>query len=208
MAYRSTPATQKAKRERRSSLLAAAHHVVAEAGFGAASVKKIAARADVSAGTVYTYFGSREELLAQVFKRAAQVEYTAVAAAVAAAQEEESSVPQVTRELTAVVETFAHRALAGRTLAWALLIEPAGEKIDDQRLEFRRTYADLTQEIIARGIRTNQIPEQEVRIIGPGLIGLISEALTGPLSPEGDVPTTHLIEGVTLMCLRAVGGSE
>lgn len=207
MAYRPTEATRAVKLERRSGLLRAAHRVVSRHGFALASVKAIAEEAGVSAGTVYTYFGSREELLAEVFRDAAHQELLAVRDAVAAAGSLGGPRNTAAREVSALVSTFARRAFAGHTLAWALLIEPAGELIDAQRLEFRRQYADLTEEIITRGIATGQIPDQDVRITGPGLIGLISEALTGPLSPGATMPTDRLIEGVTQMCLRAVGGT-
>src|SRR5690625_1256197 len=128
VAYRTTPATREAKRSRREALLRSAHEAVAETGFAAASVKTIAAGASVSAGTVYTYFGSREELLAEVFQRAAAAEFAAVRDAVARAAADGATDGSLTRELTALVHTFARRALAGRTLAWALLIEPAGEQ--------------------------------------------------------------------------------
>ncbi len=183
---------------RRTEILQAAHEAVSARGFAAASIKEIAARAGVSAGTVYTYFGSRDQLLAQVFREAAAVEFEAVAAAVG----RESG---VSKEIRALVETFAHRAFANRIFAWALLIEPAGAAIDAERLTFRRKYADLTERIITRAIEAGQAPEQDPRIVGPGLIGLISEALTGPLSPEGSVPTEHLVEGVIHMCQRAIG---
>ena len=61
--------------------------------------------------------------------------------------------------------------------------------------------------IVTRGIAAGELPQQDPRIVGPGLIGLISEALTGPLSPEGAVPAEHLITAVIDMCLRAVGGT-
>lgn len=209
MAYRPTEATRAAKREREASLLRAAHTLVARSGFAAATVKAISEEAGVSAGTVYTYFGSREELLAEVFRRAAGKELAAVRAAVSSAGAE-NLVPgsTVDREIAALVEAFARRALSARTLAWALLIEPAGKSIDAERLAFRRKYADLMEQIITRAIAAGEIPAQDERVVGPGLIGLISEALTGPLSPEGAIPTDRLLAGVTHMCLRAVGGAR
>ncbi|HLR58596.1 MAG TPA: TetR/AcrR family transcriptional regulator, partial [Beutenbergiaceae bacterium] len=187
-------------------LFEAAHGIVADAGFASASVKAIAEAAGVSAGTVYTYFGSREELLVQVFRAAAGRELDQVRRAVAAAGEEPGS-GRAQREISALVGTFAPRALAGRTLAWALLIEPAGERIDAERLTHRRAYAREMEAIVTRGIAAGELPQQDPRIVGPGLIGLISEALTGPLSPEGAVPAEHLITAVIDMCLRAVGGT-
>ena len=207
MAYRPTKATEAARREREAALLSAARGIVADAGFASASVKAIAEAAGVSAGTVYTYFGSRDELLAEVFRAAAGRELDEVRRAVAAAGQAPGR-GRAQREISALVGTFARRALAGRTLAWALLIEPAGELIDAERLAHRRAYAQEMEAIVTRGIEARELPEQDPRIVGPGLIGLISEALTGPLSPEGAVPAAHLISGVTDMCLRAVGGAQ
>src|SRR5699024_11173257 len=151
-------------------------------------------------------FGSREELLAEVFRQRAGTELAAVRAAVDRAEEQGEAA--VVAELSALIDTVARRAFAGRTLAWALLTEPAGELSDAQRRRFRRQYANLTEEIIARAIAAGTVPDQDVRVVGPGIIGLISEALTGPLSPEGAVPTDRLITTVTHMCLRAIGGPQ
>src|SRR5699024_2866126 len=115
MAYRPTKATEAARREREAALFEAAHGIVADAGFASASVKAIAEAAGVSAGTVYTYFGSREELLVQVFRAAAGRELDQVRRAVAAAGEEPGS-GRAQREISALVGTFAPRAFAGRTL--------------------------------------------------------------------------------------------
>lgn len=203
MAYRPTEATRATKQHRTVSLHHAALELVSEAGFGAASVKAIAVRAGVSAGTVYTYFGSREELLAEVFRSAAGTELERVRSAIAAVGEDGAA-----QEIAALVDTFARRAFAGQTLAWALLIEPAGELIDTERLWYRGEYAAEAEAIVTRGIAAGELPAQRPDVVGPGLIGLISEALTGPLSPEGALPTDHLVSEVTHMCLRAVGGSQ
>src|SRR5699024_9885643 len=207
MAYRPTKATEAARREREAALFEAAHGIVADAGFASASVKAIAEAAGVSAGTVYTYFGSSDELLAEVFRAAAGRELDEVRRAVAAAGQAPGR-GRARREISALVGTFACRARAGRTLAWAALVAPAGGLIDADRLAPRRHYAQEMEAIVTRGIEARELPEQDPRIVGPGLIGLISEALTGPLSPEGAVPAEHLISGVTDMCLRAVGGAQ
>ncbi|MGM9442037.1 TetR/AcrR family transcriptional regulator, partial [Streptomyces murinus] len=49
----------------------AAHELVAQEGFAGAKVAAVAGVCGVSAGSLYSYFGSRDELLARVFRRAA-----------------------------------------------------------------------------------------------------------------------------------------
>lgn len=208
MAHRSTAAARAAKQQRTDALVRAARGIVAADGFGAASVSAIARVAGVSVGTVYTYFESREALLVAVFRQAASAELQIVRDAVSAAGREPGA--RAVRELTALVTTFAERAIRGRRLAWALLVEPVDALIDVERLYFRRAYSDTVAQIITRGVASGELPAQDPRIVGPGLVGLIGEALTGPLSPlvDGQLPSGQVITDVTQMCLRAIGGQR
>src|SRR3954468_10209396 len=108
MPYRATERTEARRAQTRARILQAAHDLVAEGGFANAPVAAVAKRARVATGSVYRHFSSKADLFAEVFRRAAQREVDAVAAA---------------RSLSDGVETFARRALAGRRLAWALLAE-------------------------------------------------------------------------------------
>src|SRR3954471_13813766 len=105
MPYRPTERTEARRAAARERIVRAAHELVAGDGFGAASIAAVAARAGVATGTVYRHFSSKGELFAEVFRRAAQHEVDAVADA---------------EDLSAGVETFARRALAGRRPARAL----------------------------------------------------------------------------------------
>ena len=57
---------------RRSQILDAAAEVFAEGGFARATTKEIADRADVSEGTIYNYFDSKEDLLIGIVGRLAE----------------------------------------------------------------------------------------------------------------------------------------
>jgi AcrR family transcriptional regulator len=57
---------EREKQERRQSILEAAREVFFEEGFHRATVDMVAARAEVSKGTVYIYFDSKETLLADL----------------------------------------------------------------------------------------------------------------------------------------------
>jgi AcrR family transcriptional regulator len=72
-----------ARRERRiaarkTQILDAAAQVFAEKGFHAATTKEIADVADVSEGTIYNYFSSKEDLLLGIMGRLADVELRAM----------------------------------------------------------------------------------------------------------------------------------
>lgn len=205
MAYRTTESTRQARADRSRALLDAASSIVAESGFRAASVKAVSALAGVSAGTVYTYFDTREHLLAEVFREHAAGELLAVREAVDAVEH-----AGATAQLGALVETFARRAVRGRRLAWALLVEPVDELIDSERLRYRRAYADTLEAIVRRGVASGDFAAQDARVSGAGLTGAIGEALTGPLSPldAGEVTTDELVSSILAFCLRSVGATE
>ena len=57
---------EREKEERRQSILRAAHEVFFESGFHRATVDDVAEQAEVSKGTVYLYFESKETLLAHL----------------------------------------------------------------------------------------------------------------------------------------------
>jgi AcrR family transcriptional regulator len=64
---------------RRNQILDAAAEVFAEKGFARATTKEIADRADVSEGTIYNYFQSKEELLIDIVGRLAESQELALA---------------------------------------------------------------------------------------------------------------------------------
>src|ERR1700737_5001846 len=63
--------------EKRTAILQAAVHEIAEVGLGAPTAK-IARRAGVAAGTLFTYFANKEELLNQLYLELKGEVYTRV----------------------------------------------------------------------------------------------------------------------------------
>jgi AcrR family transcriptional regulator len=176
MAYRATERTEARRAAAHERIVRAAHGLVAEGGFGAASVASVAARAEVATGTVYRHFASKADLFAEVFRRAAQHEVDAVSS---------------TGELASGVETFARRALAGRRLAWALLAEPVDPVVEAERLAFRRAYRDAF------------LPHVADELTAAALVGAIGEVLVGPLSPTGPhLDEDALVADLVALCER------
>src|SRR5829696_9293707 len=130
MPYRPTEKTQRRQAQTRAAIVDAALAQVAEGGYASAGVQAVATRAGVATGSVYRHFGSKAELFAEVFRRAAHREVEAMRAAAAGAG------PAPDR-LARAVDAFARRALRGRRLAWALLAEPVDPAVEAERLAFR-----------------------------------------------------------------------
>lgn len=198
MAYRRTARTEAKRQETRERIAAAAERLVAEGGYQAALMSAVAAGAGVGVGTVYRHFPSKGELFAEVFRRASQREVDAVAAAAA-------SSGSAGERLVSSIEAFSRRALAGRRLAWALLVEPVDPLVDVERLYFRREYRDLLAAVISDGIATGELREHDPQLAAAALVGAIAEALVGPLSPTaGTVDADDLIAELVDLCLCSV----
>ncbi|MEU9092722.1 TetR/AcrR family transcriptional regulator [Streptomyces sp. NPDC048428] len=199
MAYRSTARTEATRLAHRARLLDAARELLTEGGYAAASIAALADRAGVATGSVYNHFASKQELLAAVFRHVAGHELAAVREAV----EAESGAAQQVR---ALVEVFSYRALRSPRTAWALLAEPVDPLVEQERLTYRRGYHALAESVVAAGVATGELPAQNPRLSAAAVIGAVSEALLGPLSPVGErTDPGPVVDGITALCLRAVG---
>lgn len=200
MPYRPTDNTRANAESRRAAILAAATALIADGGFTAAAVRPVAKASGISTGSVYRYFGTREELLAEVFRLLADREYTTVDGAVRAVA------PHVSERLTALLGTFSQRALRSPRTAEALLFEPVNPQVEAERLIFRRRYHALVVRIIEDGVHAGEIPDQDAPVTARAIIGATAEAFMGRLSPDTPPPPAdHLIDTVTTFCLRALG---
>ena len=94
-----------------------------------------------------------------------------------------------------------------RRLAWAVIAEPVDAEIDKVRLVYRRALAAELEVRLATAIRGRQLPEQDVRVAAPALVGALLEGLVGPLAPEVNDrgQARDAVQTLTLLALRAVG---
>jgi AcrR family transcriptional regulator len=197
--YRRTPGIQARLDGQRAAILAAAGALLAEGGYAACSVGAVAARAGVAAGTVYRHFDGKAELAGELFRAVAGREVEAVRAAAAGAG-------GAAAQVSAVVETFAGRALKSPRLAYALLAEPVDPVVDALRLQFRIAFRDILAAVIADGVASGAVPPQPAVVVAAALVGAIGEALVGPLATGTEDPDTvpTLIE----FAARALGAVD
>ncbi|MGF0308776.1 TetR/AcrR family transcriptional regulator [Rhodococcus sp. IEGM1428] len=194
MPYRRTPAVQARLDAGREKLFAAAIEVLSTHGYAGLSIASVAAAAGVSAGSVYTHFEGKADLVVAIFREVCGREVAAVVAVAGHGSTAE--------RVTAVVETFAGRALKNRTMAYALLAEPVDPAVDAERLVFRRKFTEAFADAIAAGIAAGEIPEQDAAISAAGLIGAVGEVLVGPLSSH---ESKDPVPGLVALSLRALG---
>jgi AcrR family transcriptional regulator len=198
LAYRETEHTLAKKADTRLRLLKAARRLVQQGGFAAASASAVAKESGVASGTIYRHFPNKSELVAEVFRYATEREVAAVAQACDCGE-------TAADKLTAAVETFAQRALLGRTLAYALIAEPVDPRVEQERLRYRFAYAEIFEDVIALGIQRGEFVAQNSQITAAALVGLLAESLVGPLKKEHEHEHDDLIHSLTALVLRAVG---
>jgi AcrR family transcriptional regulator len=180
--YRPTPLTESKAADARERIVRAALDQLAEGGYASAGVAIVARRAGVATGSVYRHFPSKADLFAEVFRRAAQREVDAVAAA---------------EDVASAVEVFVRRAFRAPARAYALIAEPVDPAVEAERLRFRRAYADIFAALIG----------DEEGIVSAALVGALAEALVGPLARR-DVGEDALVTTLKDFCLSAIGSTH
>ncbi|HKS87420.1 MAG TPA: TetR/AcrR family transcriptional regulator [Pseudolabrys sp.] len=197
MVYRRTENVVRRLAARERTILNAAQSIASERGMGAVQIAPVAQRADIAAGTVYRYFPSKNNLVAEVIAATAEKELAAMRTAA-------ESAPGPLSALAACIATFAVRALNDRRLAWAVLAEPVDANIDLLRVEFRRAIALELEGRINTAIAGRHLPDQDARVAAPAIVGALLEGLIGPLASAPD-NVRDAVQTVTLFALRALG---
>jgi len=209
MAYRETEKMRNRKAEARKRIVECTYGCVADGGFRSAQITRIAACAGVATGTIYRHFESKEHLFAEIFRIATQREVDKVAEALAT---EGNAVAR----LETALRQFAERALRGPVMAWSLIAEPVDPKVEEERLKFRRAYAQLFEQAIREGMDERSIPDQDARQSSTCLVGAIAESLVGPLSPAqadmaSEAPTNDydpLVDSIICFCMQGLTGTR
>jgi AcrR family transcriptional regulator len=188
------------ERETRGRILVAAHAIVSEGGYGAASMSAVAEGAQVAVGSLYRRFDSKGELFAEVFRAAAGREQALIEMIVA------PDGRPVGARLARAVETFAGRALAAPTLAYALMAEPVDPAVEAARLESKRAYRDVFAALLQEGVDNGELAPLDPEPIASALVGALQEALIGPLASRAGGEA--LIASLVSFAASAVGVRE
>jgi AcrR family transcriptional regulator len=198
--YRPTDRTRARLAAARELIVAAAMEQLAEGGYASASVVGVARRAGVATGSVYRHFPSKSDLLAEVFRRAAQAEVDVLRSMTVRGE-------PVTNRLAAWVEAFVRRALAEPVRAYALIAEPVDPAVEAERLVFRRAYADLFAAALREGQARGEIEPGDADLLAAAIVGALAEALVGPLARR-ESGADALVAGLVTFVLSAVRSHE
>lgn len=200
MPYRRTDDVIRRLAEREKAILEAAIALAAEGGMAAVQVAAVARRAGIAAGTVYRYFPTKNDLVAELIAAVAGRELEAMQTAADAA-------PGPLSALASGIALFAARALAERKLAWAVIGEAVDPEVDVMRVDFRQSLAGELERRINIAIGLRFLPEQDARLAASAIAGALMEGLLSPLAPDypDAAAAREAVQTVTLFSLRALG---
>lgn len=199
MPYRRTENVERRLAARHAAIIAAARQAASEGGMAAVQIAAVAQRAGIAAGTVYRYFPGKTDLVAALLAEISGRE-------IAALRRVADVAPGPLSALSATIVTFGARALRNRRLAYAAIAEPVDAELDAARLSFRKALAtEFSARIAAAG---GHLPEQDAALAAAALVGLLIEALIGPLAKDAAGRERELVQSLTLIALRALGVAD
>jgi AcrR family transcriptional regulator len=201
MPYRRTENVVRRLAARHAAIIDAARAAGSEGGMAAVQIAPVARRAGIAAGTVYRYFPGKTDLVTALLNEIAEREIGAVRRAAAIA-------PGPLSALAAAITTFASRALRDRRLIFAAIAEPVDAELDAARLAFRKLLVDEFSARIAAAVAGGHLPAQDPALTGAALLGLLVEALIGPLAPDAAAREREVVQSLTLVALRALGVAD
>jgi AcrR family transcriptional regulator len=212
MPYRRTPAVEQRQAQVRARLVSEAAALVAGGGWAACSITTVAARAGVATGTVYGYFASKADLLAEVFRTVSSRE---IAAALDVAQQVREDTDACAcacacEVILAIVGVFAERAAQAPRLAYAVLAEPVDVAVDVERLAFRRAWTDLLAVAVREGVERGQLPYQDPQVTAGALLGAVAEVLVQPLAAGAVDAAAYgaVVQSLLSFTRRCLGGNH
>lgn len=200
MAYKRSELMEKRLAGNREAILVAARRLVAAGGYRNAPITAVAAEAGVSTGLIYRHFPSKAELFVEVLTAAVEHELEILSAIA----DEALPAPQ---RLQRAVASFVRRAMAGPGLAYAFIAEPVDPEVEAERIRCRRLFGDVFKRILDDGVRSGELPAQDLDVSAACIVGAFTEALVGPTAPsrDGMRDGEHLVDAIGALCLRAAG---
>jgi AcrR family transcriptional regulator len=201
MPYRRTESVTRRLAARQAAIVAAASESAREGGMAAVQIAPVAARAGIAAGTVYRYFPGKTDLVAALLAEISAREIAALRRAADVA-------PGPLSALSAMIMTFAVRALRDRRLTFAAIAEPVDAQLDAERLKFRKALAGEFALRIAAASAGGHLPDQDSALAAAALLGLLIEGLVGPLAPDAANREREVVQSLALIALRALGVAD
>ncbi len=175
----------------RDRIQRAAIELFVEKGVDATTVRDVARAVGISDGALYRHFTSKEELVWELFERH-YVPFAGRLEALAAAE------PTARRRLAAMIRGFCHAHDEDPLLFRFLLFVQHGQL--SKLAPGSPTPVDAVRAVIAQGIASNEIPQQDPDLATALVFGIVLQPVT--FAAYGRLPSS-----LTSQCDRLVAAS-
>lgn len=191
--------------ETRSRIVAAAVALFAEQGFDATSVNEVVGRAGVAKGALYHHFGSKDDLLYEVYRELVDRQLAGLSEVLARQLGPAQTLREIVRDMVA---TTAARA------SEAKVFFREGHRLGDANQQRVRAARRQIHDAVTGLVRTAQLEGHFAPVASPEMVtftifGVINElpvwySPAGPLTPEqiaadlSDLVLAALLPGKTL----------
>lgn len=191
---------------RTSEILGAARRVIAEIGFGEASMERIAQEAGISKGTIYLYFDGKEALLVEALKRGFDLLMERTRSAARRARGSRA-------KLRAVVEAGLEasedqRAFFESLEDWPQLGPEGASLLREHLRPHVEAYIHFLVGLIERGIRSGAFRQVDARRVARALLELTRGAIVERLRQPKPIPTAEEVDAIVDIFENGIGAGE
>ncbi|MDN5923948.1 MAG: TetR/AcrR family transcriptional regulator [Xanthomonadales bacterium] len=184
-------------------VLEAALKLFAERGYAGASVRDIAAAAEVKPATIYAHYPSKENILAELCRLGHEEQYRRVRnAALGCGSDARDQIVAYVRAHVGFHTLYPMLAVVSNSELHAL-----GEELGTATFVLRRQSEELLQEIVTRGMQAEQfhIGDAWLAVAAIGGMGL---RVAYWFSPEYNLSAEQVAAGYAEFALRLLGASS
>ncbi len=186
--------------ERRAEILDVTCQVVIERGFAGTRVSDVANKLGVSTGLIHYHFDSKEQLLAEAFRRAASQEMASLEEDLASAPNSVAKLDRVIRNYTPDQDDY----------DWLMWIDSWGEALRNKAMrtisqELDTESTGLIERVIREGVATGEFTCADPRGAAWRIAGLLDGLGVQLTVHDGVISREQLISHVRRMAIFELG---
>lgn len=185
-------------------IIDAAVTVIAENGYHAAQVSRIAKAAGVADGTIYLYFKNKEDILVSLFEEK-------MGTFVEDLESRISRIPSASDKLFKLVEMHFHHLASDHHLAIVTQLELRQSNIELRvRInEVLKGYLAVVDHIVKSGMESGEFnPSLDVRLARQMIFGTIDETVTSWIMNDQKYDLLQLVKPVHQLLINGCGYSQ
>ncbi|MBC7958644.1 MAG: TetR/AcrR family transcriptional regulator [Vallitaleaceae bacterium] len=201
MAYKTSKETQERKDQKKEHIIRTAVNVFCQNGYHGTTVKNIVDVAEVSVGTFYFYFKSKEDLFETMYDELSTVLYGALCVSL------NNLTIEIDKGFSKAIAFFFRAIESHESMARIMLIEAVGlnSKFEAKRAEVTRKYVDYAAFHFDKLKSDGILSTPDVRIAATAFIGTLYTIVMEWLQSNSNEKLTNYVYALSIFNLQALG---